>query len=216
MEGEGAACEGRVASHKGKQVRFSSTVRGGLSLCFCTDLDSVMGSCSRPTLSFAQRVDDAVARARANPSPLPNRITDPASLSAADAAKLEDSEEWLSLDEQGLEDILSARSSRKTPGAMLGDSDLEDSDDDDDDEDDEEEAGEGGEGMQGVEGGRSAQEKAEEKKARKAAKRLEAMAGKVQDFVEGRGAVSGALFDEYVLDLRLSASHSSHGNPHIG
>lgn len=162
----------------------------------------------RPTLSFAQRVDDAVARARAGPSPpLANRIADPASLSAADAAKLEDSEEWLSLDEQGLEDILSARSSRKTAGAMLGDSDLEDSDDDDDDDEEEEE---GGDGMQGVEGGRTAQEKAEEKKARKAAKRLEAMAGKVQDFVEGRGAVSGALFDEYVLAFRNSATRPPH------
>ncbi|GAA5959919.1 hypothetical protein JCM8115_004905 [Rhodotorula mucilaginosa] len=150
---------------------------------------------NRPTLSFAQRVDDAVARARATPSPLANRITDSASLSAADATKLEDSEEWLSLDEQGLEDILSARSSRKTAGAMLGDSDLEDSDDDDDVDDDEDEEG-GGDGMQGVEGGRTAHEKAEEKKARKAAKRLEAMAGKVHDFVEGRGAVSGALFDD--------------------
>lgn len=167
----------------------------------------------RPTLSFAQRVDDAVARARATPSPLANRITDSASLSAADATKLEDSEEWLSLDEQGLEDILSARSSRKTAGAMLGDSDLEDSDDDDDVDDDEDEEG-GGDGMQGVEGGRTAHEKAEEKKARKAAKRLEAMAGKVHDFVEGRGAVSGALFDEYVLTFRflpLSLSLSSCG-----
>ncbi|GAA5978983.1 hypothetical protein JCM10908_002758 [Rhodotorula pacifica] len=150
---------------------------------------------NRPTLSFAQRVDDAVARARAGPTPLANRIADPTNLSAADAAELEDSEDWLSLDEQGLEDILSARSSKKGPGAMLGDSDLEDSDDDDVDDED----GEGGDGMQGVEegeGGKTKQEKAEERRARKAAKRLEAMAGKVEDFVEGRGAVSGALFDD--------------------
>lgn len=180
-------------------MRSSSAVRAALTL-LCTN-SGFVSSC-RPTLSFAQRVDDAVARARVSPSPLANRITDPASLSAADAANLEDSEEWLSLDEQGLEDILSARSSRKTTGAMLGDSDLEEDSDDDEDEDDDDEEkgqGEGGDGMQGVEGSRTAQEKAEEKKARKAAKRLEAMAGKVQDFVEGRGAVSGALFDEYVL-----------------
>ncbi|GAA5860390.1 hypothetical protein JCM3774_000403 [Rhodotorula dairenensis] len=158
----------------------------------------------RPTLSFAQRVDEAVVRARAGSCPLADRIGNPAALSTAKAAELEDSEEWLSLDEQGLEDILSARSSRKAPGAMLGDSDLEDSSEDDGD--DEQAAGAGGDdGMEGVEGGRTAQEKAEEKKARKAARRLEAMAGKVEDFVQGRGAVSGALFDDEQDDDELGS-----------
>lgn len=146
---------------------------------------------NRPTLSFAQRVDDAIARSRSSANPLPDRIVNPVSLTDVQAASLEDSEDWLSLDEQGLEDILQARQSKG--GGLLGDSDMEDSSDDDEDEDD----------MEGVEGGdqdgKSKQEKEEERKARKVAKKLEQMAGKVENFVEGRGAASGALFDECVL-----------------
>lgn len=189
MEGAGASREGRLVAGEDQQVR--RTYSGCPRDC-CAH--SGRSSAGRPTLSFAQRVDEAIARARSQPDPLSERIDDPSALTADRLAELEDSEDWLSLDEQGLESILSARSSRK--GAMLGDSDLEDSSDEDEDEDGNEDDEDRQDGMTGVEGGKSAQEKLEEKKARKAAKRLEAMAGKVQDFVEGRGAVSGALFDE--------------------
>ncbi|BGP37130.1 hypothetical protein JCM10449v2_001034 [Rhodotorula kratochvilovae] len=140
----------------------------------------------RPTLPFAQRVDAAVARARALPSPLLARIADPGALTAEEAAALEDSEEWMALDEQGLEEILASKSSG---GGALGDSDLEESDDEEDEDGDE------GAGMEGVEGGKEPTA-AEDRKARKVARRLEEMAGKVEDFVQGRGAASGALFDD--------------------
>ncbi|KAJ8296593.1 Protein ecdysoneless [Rhodotorula toruloides] len=152
----------------------------------------VRAKSDRPTLSFAQRVDDAIARARSSPNPLPDRIANPVSLTDEQAAALEDSEDWLSLDEQGLEDILQARQGKG--GGLLGDSDLEDSSDDGEDEDE----------MEGVEGGeqsgKSKQEKEEERKARKVAKKLEQMAGRVENFVEGRGAASGALFDDERTD----------------
>ncbi|GAA6015651.1 hypothetical protein JCM10207_008160 [Rhodosporidiobolus poonsookiae] len=146
----------------------------------------------RPTLSFAHRLDAAVARSRLRPSPLSQRITSPTSLAGLDAPALaqqgwEDSEGWMALDEQGLEEIL-----REREGGGLGESDLED-----DDEDAEEE----GEGMQGVEGAaRTRPEREEERKARKVARRLEEMAGKVEQFVEGRGAVQGALFEDEQTD----------------
>ncbi|BGP29278.1 hypothetical protein JCM10296v2_001016 [Rhodotorula toruloides] len=148
----------------------------------------VKAKSDRPTLSFAQRVDVAIARARSLSNPLPDRIANPVSLTDEQAAALEDSEEWLSLDEQGLEDILQARQGKG--GGLLGDGDLEDSSDDDE--------------MEGVEGGeqgaKSKAEKEEERKARKVAKKLEQMAGKVESFVEGRGAASGALFDDERTD----------------
>ncbi|GAA5914204.1 hypothetical protein JCM6882_004750 [Rhodosporidiobolus microsporus] len=143
----------------------------------------------RPTLSFAQRVDDAIARARLAPPPLlPSRLTAPASsLSASQLQQLEDSEEWMALDEQGLEELLASREGGGGRGGFggLGDSDLEDSDEEEDD--DEEELG-GEEGEKGS--------KEDEKRARKAAKKLEAMAARVGEFVEGRGAVQGAMFDD--------------------
>ncbi|GJN87800.1 hypothetical protein Rhopal_000755-T1 [Rhodotorula paludigena] len=140
----------------------------------------------RPKLSFAQRVDDAISRARSRPQPLPSRVANPAALTPEAAAVLEDPEDWLALDEQGLEDLLQARQGKS--GAQLGDSDLE-SDDASDDEDEE-----GDDKMQG--GSEEKIKAAEEKKARKAARRLEEMAGKVEDFVQGRGAMDGALFDD--------------------
>ena len=67
------------------------------------------------------------------------------------------------------------------------------SDDEEMEEDDEE----------GEEGGKmkSKEEKEEVRKGRKAAKELERMAGKVEDFVQGRGTVQGAVFDEYVPEV---------------
>ncbi|GAA5916022.1 hypothetical protein JCM8208_007488 [Rhodotorula glutinis] len=174
---------------------------------------------NRSERPFAQRVDEAISRARAALSspptsssspaslPLSTRIAHPASLTPEAASALEDAEDWMALDEQGLEEILATKSSARGGGAQLGDSDLED-EDDDDEEDDEEEEGEGraqGDGMEGVEGGSSSgagggpkgpRERAEDRKARKVARRLEEMAGKVEDFVQGRGAASGALFDD--------------------
>ncbi|GAA5854531.1 hypothetical protein JCM9279_000833 [Rhodotorula babjevae] len=165
---------------------------------------------------FAQRVDEAIERARAaltssSPSssstatlPLSTRITNPASLTPQAAAELEDNEDWMALDEQGLEEILATKSSARSGGAQLGDSDLED-DEEEDEDDDEEEGRARGDGMEGVESGSSAgagagpasaRERAEDRKARKVAQRLEEMAGKVEDFVQGRGAASGALFDD--------------------
>lgn len=110
----------------------------------------------------------------------------------------------MALDEQGLEDLLASRAGAGTRstakgGGQLGDSDLEDEDEEDDEEDgeDEDEGGRG-QGMEGVERDKGARESAEDRKARRVAQRLEEMAGKVEQFVEGRGAASGALFDECV------------------
>lgn len=62
---------------------------------------------------------------------------------------------------------------------------LEDSDlDEDEDEND---------GMEGI--GKS-EKKAANRTARKVARELETMAGRVEDFVHGRGALEGAEFDE--------------------
>lgn len=68
----------------------------------------------------------------------------------------------------------------------LGDLD-EDFSDDEEEEDDEQ----GGEGK-----GKETQEAREERAARRVARRLEGMASKVEEFVEGRGAVDGAQFSE--------------------
>ncbi|GAA6050508.1 hypothetical protein JCM3770_005573, partial [Rhodotorula araucariae] len=151
----------------------------------------------RSKLAFAQRVDAAIARARAAAAdPLPARVADPAALGTEEAAALEDSEEWMALDEQGLEDILAAKGGG-AGGGMLGDSDLDDSDEDSDaDEEEEGDAGGAREGMQGVEGVDNGPTTAEDRKARRVARRLEQMAGKVEEFVHGRGAASGALFDD--------------------
>ncbi|GAA5949376.1 hypothetical protein JCM21900_005628 [Sporobolomyces salmonicolor] len=149
----------------------------------------------RPTPSFAQRVDEAAARARSSPNPLPDRIPNPAALSPSAALALEDSEDFLSLDEQGLEDILASRGE--------GRGGLDDEGFSDDEEEDEEEGAR--EGMEGVDGGkggekggnsRTQEEREGDRKARRIARRLEEMAGKVENFVEGRGAVEGALFED--------------------
>lgn len=126
-------------------------------------------------------MDEAIARARASSPSLPNRII--SSLPSTASRALEDSEDWLSLDEEGLEDMLRARG----PGEDgLGDLDL--SDDDEEEESDDEEGMEGVE----VEGG----DKEEERKAKKMARTLQGMAGKVEEFIHGRGAVDGAEFSE--------------------
>lgn len=138
----------------------------------------------RSAASFAQRVDEAIARAKASAAPLSSRITSPLSPSAALA--LEDAEDWLSLDEQGLEEMLRSRG----PGAS-GLEDLVDDEEEDEAEDDERD-----DGMEGVEGEGETLEQKEERKARKAAMKLEGMASKVQEFVQGRGAVDGAEFSE--------------------
>jgi len=100
---------------------------------------------------------------------------------------LESSEDWLNIDEAGLEDILRARTAGDVGNTRFEEEGF--SDDDEGEEMDEDE-----------EGGKmkSKEEKEEERKGRKAAKELERMAGKVEDFVQGRGTVQGAVFDEYV------------------
>lgn len=143
---------------------------------------------NRSTKSFAQRVDEAIARRKALPlaSQLPNLVGRQSP--GADLA-LESSEDWLIVDEEGLEDMLR----RRGPGAGgLGESDLED-DSDEEDED-------GGEGMEGVEGEGTGDmmEKKERRKTERVAKKLEGMAGKVEEFIHGRGAVEGAEFSECV------------------
>lgn len=97
------------------------------------------------------------------------------------ALGLEDSESWLEIDQAGLEEIL--RSREGGGGGSFEDDDFSDSDGDDRE----------GEGMDEV---KTKEERDEEKRNRKAAKQLEEMAGKVEDFVQGRGTVQGAVFDE--------------------
>lgn len=124
--------------------------------------------------SFAQRVDDAIAAALAPPNPLPSIIT---SLpSPTDALALESSEYWLTLDEQGFEELLKSRGP--------GEGGLEDLEGFSDDEDEE------------LEGGAKKERSAEEQQARDVARKLEGMAEQVENFVQGRGALDGAEFDE--------------------
>lgn len=137
----------------------------------------------RPKLSFAQRVDEAIARARSRPDALSDRIESPATLTEdkVKALGLEDSEAWLEIDQAGLEEILR---SREGGAGTLEEEGFSDSEDD---------ASE----TEELAGVKSQEERDEERKNRRAAKQLEAMAGKVEDFVQGRGAVQGAVFDEY-------------------
>ncbi|KAK4703798.1 hypothetical protein P7C70_g2422, partial [Phenoliferia sp. Uapishka_3] len=100
------------------------------------------GSLNSSTLSFAQRVDEAITRRLL----LPTSLQLPTQLflqSPPLDASLVSSEDWLIVDEDGLEDMLR----QKGPGAGgLGESDLEES------SDEEESDGEEG-GMDGVESG---------------------------------------------------------------
>lgn len=102
---------------------------------------------------------------------------------------LEDSEEWLQIDQAGLEEILK---SREGGGGNSFEEEGFSSDEDGLSGEDEMDEGEG----KGPE--KTKEEREEERKNRKAAKRLEEMAGKVEDFVQGRGTVQGAVFDEWV------------------
>ncbi|GAA5832891.1 hypothetical protein JCM3766R1_007079 [Sporobolomyces carnicolor] len=135
-----------------------------------------------PKLSFAQRVDEAIARARSRPDALSDRIESPATLTEDKfkALGLEDSEAWLEIDQAGFEEILRSREGGAGTLEEEGFSDSED-----DASETEEHAGV-----------KSQEERDEERKNRRAAKQLEAMAGKVEDFVQGRGAVQGAVFDD--------------------
>lgn len=129
---------------------------------------------SRFKASFAQRVDDAIAAALTSPNPLPSMI---ASLpSSADVLAMESSESWLTLDEQGFEALLKSRGP--------GEGGLEDLEGFSDDEDEERE------------GGGKQERSAEEQQARDVARKLEGMAEQVENFVQGRGALDGAEFDE--------------------
>ncbi|KAL8276826.1 hypothetical protein RQP46_010757 [Phenoliferia psychrophenolica] len=140
----------------------------------------------RSNKSFAQRVDEAIQRAKSLPLPsqLPSQL--PRQSAGTDTA-LEGSEEWLVVDEDGLEDMLR----RRGPGAGgLGESDLEDESDESEEE--------GEDGMEGVEG--VGMEEKERRKAERVAKKLEGMAGKVEEFIHGRGAVDGAEFSDEQSD----------------
>lgn len=152
------------------------------------EIHVVLLMCCRPTLSFAQRVDEAITRAKSRTNPVSNRIESPATLTEEKVKSLglEDSEEWLQIDQAGLEEILK---SREGGGNSFEDEGFS-SDEDGLDVEDEMDEGEG----KGAE--KTKEEREEERKNRKAAKRLEEMAGKVEDFVQGRGAVQGAVFDE--------------------
>lgn len=100
------------------------------------------------------------------------------------------------MDEQNLEEMLNSRGpggEGLLPDDLLSDEELP-SDSDDEGEGD-------GEMMEGVENeasrsGKKEKETAEDRKARKMAKQLEGMAGKVEEFIEGRGGVEGAEFSE--------------------
>ncbi|KAK4051282.1 hypothetical protein OIO90_004763 [Microbotryomycetes sp. JL221] len=138
---------------------------------------------------FAQRVDEAIERARTQPL-LPNRVTGSKLSDANTLNKFEDSEEWLSLTEQGLEDILQ---SKQSDNNMF---DEEFSDDDDDDDDDDEDENE----LEQSNNDKLHQTKKEDQRAQKMAKQLEQMVGKVEEFVQGKGALEGAEFSDEQTD----------------
>lgn len=165
--------EGGVARCAGRSVRpppFSLLTHSPLSPRVLTHIHS-------SSISFAQRVDEAIARARSCPL---DRILSP--LSSAAALALEDGQEWLSLDEMGFEEMLKGRGPGKGGLGDLDDEELDTSESE-------------GEGMEGVEG-EGEEERKEERKAKRAARKLEGMASKVEEFVQGRGAVDGAEFSE--------------------
>lgn len=136
--------------------------------------------------SFAERVDRAIARARAREGVLHGRRVRGV-LDEQRLREMEDDEAWLAMDEQGLEALLRERGPGE--GGLQGEDLLSDEELPSDEEDDEE----GGEKMEGVEDERT---RREERRASKVARELQGMAGKVEEFVEGRGAVDGAEFDE--------------------
>ncbi|KAK4052046.1 hypothetical protein OIV83_002340 [Microbotryomycetes sp. JL201] len=150
---------------------------------------------SRPP--FAQRVDEAIERAKQRTPLLSHRITGQKMPSRTDLSKLEDSEEWLSLTEDGLENIL------RTKGTNGFDEDFSDDDDDDDDGDEDEK--DERDDMQGVRDSKDREnrrgEKAADQRAQRMAKHLEQLAGKVEEFVQGKGSLEGAEFsDEHADD----------------
>ncbi len=110
-------------------------------------------------------------------------------------AALESSEDWLTLDEDRFEAMLKSRGPKEDGmdeelegfGEGEGYSDEDNDNDNDIDNDNDEDA------MEGVEGESSKEEK---RATKRAAKRLEKMAKKVEDFVQGRGALDGAQFEE--------------------
>lgn len=151
----------------------------------CTSL-TVASDSNRP--SFASRFTSALTLTSSSSDALSNRITSPLPSSSSLLA-LESPASWLHIDEQNLESLLASRG----PGGdgLNADDLLSDEELPSDSEDDEEK-------MEGVEeeGGERRKKSEEDRKAEKMAKRLKEMAGKVEEFVEGRGAVDGAEFDE--------------------
>ncbi|KAM0788022.1 hypothetical protein ACM66B_006221 [Microbotryomycetes sp. NB124-2] len=144
---------------------------------------------SRPP--FVQRMDEAIERAKARlPLSLSHRVTGSTLPSRDELSSLEDSETWLSLTEEGLENILSSKGRRN--GFEEEFSDDEDEESVEEEEDDQ--------GMRDSSHGPKAdglgREKAEDRKAQRMAKQLERMAGKVEEFVQGKGSLEGAEFSD--------------------
>lgn len=127
--------------------------------------------------SFAQRVDEAIERSLAHPAPLPRAVTAP--LPLAEASALESSEAFLTLDEQNFEEMLRSRG----PGTG-GLDDLEGFGE-----------GEGYDEAMGRDE-EGAPDDDEQREAREIARKLQGMAGKVEEFVLGEGALAGAEFEE--------------------
>ncbi|KAM0755174.1 SGT1-domain-containing protein [Meredithblackwellia eburnea MCA 4105] len=146
---------------------------------------------------FAQRVESAILRSRSKSHSLPSL----ANLTPAQQSELESNEDWMRLDEEGLEEILRSKDENGRVKMGLGAGDLGDSDSElesgDSEEGEEEDSGEENMNVDADAG----KEEKERKKADKMAKKLEQMAGKVEQFIHGRGAVEGAEFsDEYSED----------------
>lgn len=93
----------------------------------------------RPTPSFAQRVDEAISRARSASNLLSSRIDNPATLPESKAQEMESSEDWLNIDEAGLEDILRARGTGNGQSTRFEEEGFSSDDDMDDEEEDGEE-----------------------------------------------------------------------------
>ncbi|GAA5924061.1 uncharacterized protein JCM15063_005536 [Sporobolomyces koalae] len=139
-----------------------------------------------PQLSFAQKVDEAIARAKSRPTALAQRVQNPVTLSEDKVRELhlEDSEAWLEIDQADLENILRSREPNKFEEEGFSD-----------EESDGEEVNDAmniGEETRP----KTREEREEDRRNRRAAKQLEDMAGKVEDFVQGRGTVQGAVFDD--------------------
>ncbi|SCV72719.1 BQ2448_4256 [Microbotryum intermedium] len=145
------------------------------------------------TPTFAQRVEEAISRTRKRIETFGSHKLEKRVVRTrveevvAQRMGLEDGEEWLSLDQDGLEELLRAkRGFEEEDEEMFGSSD---------EEEDEEDGS-----KMNVDFDEVSMDKEEHVRAKKAARKLNRMAGQVEKFLQGKGSVQGATFEDEESD----------------